>query len=143
MKELAAQIRINAPAEKVWGIFTDFASYPRWNPFITSLKGPVDVGGKIEVVLSQPGSNPMLMRPTVLEYRAKSELRWIGHLFVPGLFDGDHRFLLSDNGDGTTTFTQGEVFTGALVPLFSRMLDEKTKKGFESMNEKLKEQCEG
>ena len=28
MKELHSQIDINASAERVWGILTDFASYP-------------------------------------------------------------------------------------------------------------------
>jgi uncharacterized protein YndB with AHSA1/START domain len=34
MKELHTEIEIDASAERVWDILTDFASYPQWNPFI-------------------------------------------------------------------------------------------------------------
>ena len=34
VKELHSEIEINAPVERVWEVLTDFASYPRWNPFI-------------------------------------------------------------------------------------------------------------
>jgi uncharacterized protein YndB with AHSA1/START domain len=38
MKELHSEIEIDASAERVWAILTDFASYPRWNPFIRSIR---------------------------------------------------------------------------------------------------------
>src|SRR5208337_3854746 len=34
MKEIHTEIEINAPAEKVWKVLTDFAAYPEWNPFV-------------------------------------------------------------------------------------------------------------
>jgi len=60
----------------------------------------------------------------------------------PGLFDGEHKFELIDNNNGTTTFVQSEKFTGILVPLFRKMLDVNTRNGFSLMNEKLKELAE-
>ena len=39
MKELHSEIEIDASAERVWGILTDFASYPEWNPFIRRISG--------------------------------------------------------------------------------------------------------
>ena len=39
MKELQSEIEINAPAERVWEVLADFASYPRWNPFICWTSG--------------------------------------------------------------------------------------------------------
>lgn len=66
----------------------------------------------------------------------------MGHLIIPGLFDGEHIFELIDNGDGTTTFVQRELFGGILIPFFKKMLDVNTKQGFELMNKALKEQVE-
>lgn len=34
MKELSTQIDVNAPAERVRQIRTDFTAYPSWNPCI-------------------------------------------------------------------------------------------------------------
>jgi uncharacterized protein YndB with AHSA1/START domain len=32
MKEIHTEIEINASAEKVWRVLTDFAAYSEWNP---------------------------------------------------------------------------------------------------------------
>jgi hypothetical protein len=77
-----------------------------------------------------------------LPLKTNKEFRWIGHLLFSGLFDGEHKFELIDNRNGTTTFRQSEKFGGILVPLFKKMLDENTLNGFNLMNKKLKELAE-
>lgn len=141
-KELKTEILIKASPDKVWAILTDFKNYHLWNPFIQSLEGDVVVGQKIKVVLSPPDSKKMTFKPIVLGYETSKQLRWLGHLGFKGIFDGEHKFLLIDNGDGTTTFKQEEYFKGLLVPLFKKMLDNNTLRGFKLMNEKLKERAE-
>ena len=49
MKELYSEIEIAASAERVWRLLTDFASYPRWNPFIRSIGGRPIPGERLEV----------------------------------------------------------------------------------------------
>ena len=39
MKEIHTEIEINAPAEKIWKVLTDFAAYPEWNPFVRRGEG--------------------------------------------------------------------------------------------------------
>lgn len=141
-QELKTEILINASPTKVWTILTDFKHYPVWNPFIKSVEGEIAIDRKIKVILCPPQGNKMTFNPRVLAYEATKEFRWIGNLGFKGLFDGEHKFLLIDNGDGTTTFKQEETFKGILVPLFKKMLDKDTRKGFELMNEKLKERAE-
>lgn len=141
-KEIKSEILINAMPEKVWSILTDFDKYPNWNPFIKSITGNVSVGNKITARLEPPGAKGMTFKPKVLVFETNKELRWIGHLLFPGLFDGEHRFELIYNGNGTTTFKQIEKFTGILVPLFKKMLDVNTVNGFNLMNKKLKELAE-
>lgn len=142
-KEIKTEIQIAASPEKVWAILTDFEAYPTWNPFIKSLTGDVNVGNTITARIEPPKANGMTFKPKVLAFEANQEFRWIGHLLVPGLFDGEHRFQLIDNGNGTTTFIQSEKFKGILVPLFKKMLDINTVNGFNEMNQKLKEIVEG
>jgi hypothetical protein len=112
------------------------------NPFIPSITGEVAVGNTITVRLEPPGARGMTIRPKVLAFEPNKELRWLGHLFFPGLFDGEHTFELIARGDGTTTFRQTEKFSGILVPLLRKMLDENTANGFNLMNRKLKESAE-
>ncbi len=84
----------------------------------------------------------MVFRPTVLACETNRELRWLGRLGIPGLFEGEHSFTLEPIDTGRTRLIQREVFTGVLVPLFARSLDGGTKKGFEAMNLALKERAE-
>lgn len=141
-KEISTSIIIDATPQKVWSILMDFPNYETWNPFITSISGTPEVGKKIEAHMQPPGAKGMTFKPKVLVFEPGKEFRWIGHLGIPGLFDGEHRFQLIDNGDGTTTFIQSERFRGILIPLFRKMLEVNTKNGFVSMNEQLKAQAE-
>ena len=74
------------------------------------------------------------MTPTMLSVVPQQELKWSGHLLVPGVFDGQHHFLVRDLGEGSTRFTQEELLGGVLVPLTRNLLT-KTKRGFEQMNQ--------
>ena len=134
---IETRIQINAPAEKVWEVFSDFEQYPEWNPFVKSLTGEVAKGKQITAVL--PG---MTFKPTVLKFEKDKELRWLGKLFFKGLFDGEHYFILQKNEGGSTTFVHGENFSGLLVGLFRKKLETETKAGFEEMNEALKARAE-
>jgi len=136
-KEIKTSIIIKAKPEKVWEVFTDFNQYPKWNPFITSLTGEVKEGNKIKIQCD--GTS---LKPRILAYTKNKELVWFGRLFIKGLFNGEHRFVLKYNGKGTTLFEQSEEFNGILVKSFSKKIDHQIKEGFELMNEKLKEQVE-
>ncbi|MCC6371939.1 MAG: SRPBCC domain-containing protein [Bacteroidia bacterium] len=141
-KEIKTEIVIQASPEKVWKEFTNFKTYSEWNPFIKSLTGETEKGKHLVVRLEPPNAKGMTFKPKVLTFEKNKELRWLGHLFVPGLFDGEHKFELIDNQNGTTTFIQSEKFNGILVPLFGKMLDVNTMNGFRLMNQKLKELAE-
>jgi hypothetical protein len=142
MKELRTEIEIAASPEAVWSILTDFAAFPEWNPFIREASGEQKVGGKLRIRVVPSGGNGMVFKPTVLAHEPNRELRWVGRLPIPGLFEGEHGFILEPIGNGRTRLTQREVFTGLLVPLLTRSLDGGTKKGFEAMNLALKERAE-
>lgn len=132
-KYVKTSITINASREKIWKVLTDFENYREWNSFIKSVTGEVKVGNQIEIKLQG-----MTFKPVVLIFNKNTELKWLGHLWFKGLFDGEHKFKLTDNGNGTTNFEQSENFSGILVKLFAKSLDKDTKNGFEQMNKELK-----
>jgi len=142
MKELRSEIEIQAPAERVWQLLTDFPSFPQWNPFIRKASGNIRVGERLEVHIQPSGASGMTFRPAVLKAEPNRELRWLGHLLISGLFDGEHIFTIEPLGESRVRFTQREVFTGLLVPLFARGLDTDTRRGFEEMNQALKARAE-
>jgi hypothetical protein len=142
MNQLHTEIEIDAPAERVWGVLTDFASYPQWNPFIRSISGEPNIGGRLEVRLEPPESRGITLRPKVLSAEPNYQLRWLGHLLVPGLFDGEHSLTIEALEENRVRFVQSEAFRGLLVPLFARSLNNNTRRGFEEMNRALKERAE-
>lgn len=141
-KQIRTEIVIQASPEKVWAILVDFAAYKDWNPFIKSIRGNAVEGSIVKARIEPPGASGMNFSPKILTVNKEKELRWLGHLFIPGLFDGEHIFELYENTDGTTTLVQREIFRGILVGMFSKMLDENSTEGFRQMNRKLKDLAE-
>lgn len=135
--EIKTQIEIAASPAKVWAILTDFKQYADWNPFIKSITGNPEPGQSISVELGG-----MKFTPTVLAYDKNQEFRWLGKLWMKGLFDGEHCFRLNENSEGGTTLEHSEKFAGLLVPLLKRKLLAETRPGFEAMNAALKAMAE-
>ncbi len=139
-----AQIRtvvdIAAPPATVWAVLTDFENYANWNPFIVQSAGQAVVGTQLDNVMqAQHLDSPTSFKPTVLIARENEELRWLGHLLVPGLFDGEHYFLLEETEDGGTRFSQAEYFTGILLLAFD-MND--FVPSFDALNQAIKAEAE-
>jgi hypothetical protein len=141
-KQLRSEIDVHATPERVWQVLTDFAAYPQWNPFITRADGEARRGRRLTLRMQPAGGRAMTFRPTVLEAAQERELRWLGRLLVPGLFDGEHRFTIRPLGDGQVRLVQQEDFRGLLVPLLAGSLDRRTLPAFEQMNQALKRRAE-
>lgn len=140
--ELNSEIEINASPETVWNLLTDTSRFPEWNPFIRRLSGELKVGQKLAVFIQPSGANGMEFRPAVTKVEPNRELRWLGRLILPGLFDGEHIFQIESLGEKRVRFHQREIFSGILVPLLKKSLDADTRRGFNEMNQKLKELAE-
>jgi hypothetical protein len=141
MKNIQTEILILADTAKVWDVLMNFDSYPKWNPFITSISGERKLGNRLTVSINPPGGKGMTFKPNILTLEANKEFRWKGKLGINGIFDGEHYFILESVDKDITKFIHGEKFSGLLVPLVGKMLD-KTKKGFQLMNESIKKECE-
>lgn len=131
---------IAAPPDRVWEVLTDLKAYPEWNPFIVEGTGMLREGERLELRMRPPGGKAMTFKPKVLKADPCHELRWLGRLLVPGLFDGEHWFQLEPTDTGTL-LTQGERFTGVLPPLMGKMLS-RTERGFVELNKALRERAE-
>ncbi|MFQ5986975.1 MAG: SRPBCC family protein [Thermoplasmata archaeon] len=140
-RELRSEIDIDASAERVWEVLTDFESLPEWNPFLRRASGRVETGQRIEVVLQPPGRKASTFRPTLLRVDPGRELRWLGRVGMPGLFDGEHVFRIEHRGPDRVHFVQEEFFRGLLRPFLGSLL-RASERGFAAMNEALKSRAE-
>lgn len=141
MKTILTEIEINAAAEKVWRILTDFEKFPAWNPFVTSIAGKPAVGETLKITVKVPEKQTLQFTPKVLRAAPNEELRWVGAMPL-GAFRGEHFFKIEALGDDKIRFTHGEIFNGWTVWLIGFLMGKQLEKGYRLMNEALKEQAE-
>jgi hypothetical protein len=114
VRTIETVIDIPAPPSEVWQVLTDGPAYADWNPFIRSMSGTVVAGERLTNRMHPQGGRPMTFRPRVLVADPGRELRWLGRLGLPRIFDGEHFFRLEATGDGTR-MVHGETFRGLLL----------------------------
>lgn len=141
MKTLQTEIIINATAEKVWGILTDFGKFPEWNPFIVKLEGKPEPGTRLRAELKN-GVGVSVFKPKVLVAEKGKAFEWLGSLPVPGIFNGHHHFRIEALSGGQVKFVHGEEFSGLLAGMIMNKIGEQTRAGFIAMNKALKERAE-
>lgn len=139
-RSIHTEVEIDAPASTVWQVLTDFEAYPEWNPFIRQINGTAATGDQLTVKMVA-GKTAVTFSPTVLAVQPERELRWKGILLMPGIFDGEHAFVIEVLGENKVKMTQKELFNGLLVPLSGSLLDD-TEAGFRAMNQALKSRAE-
>jgi hypothetical protein len=137
-RTVETEIFIAAPPDAVWAVLTDGARYGAWNPFIRALSGPVEPGARLTIAVHPAGGRAMTFRPRVLVADPARELRWLGRLVLPGLFDGEHSFRLMPEREGTRLI-HAETFRGLLVGLVDI---NRFRADFTAMNEALKARAE-
>ncbi|MFY0654639.1 MAG: SRPBCC domain-containing protein [Cyclobacteriaceae bacterium] len=141
-RSIRTEIQINAPADKVWDVLMDHEKYSDWNPFIKKISGNTRQGESLSVTIQSPGNSAMDFEPIVLINHPAQEFRWEGKLFIKGLFDGEHYFIINQSSPGKVTFIHGENFKGLVSGLLTKLILDDTQIGFELMNEALKSRAE-
>jgi hypothetical protein len=134
-RTISTEIVIMRPPSVVWRVLTATGDYSAWNPMIDKISGELREGNVIEV------DQGMVFHPTVLTVHPDRELRWKGYVWTPGLFDGEHRFVLKDE-DGHTRLIQSEIFSGVLAGRLTRGVIDETVAAMQEMNRAMKARAE-
>lgn len=142
MQQIQSSIDIHASASLVWAILTDFASYKRWNPFISAILGRASNGNRLGLTLQRQGRPPLSTSSTLTYLREPRELRWRQRRLAPALFTTEHRFRIESLPAGGVRFHQCEQVDGLFASLLGRSSQRATEEGFHSMNHALKARAE-
>jgi hypothetical protein len=142
IRSIRSTTEIRAPLEEVWRILTDFAAYPEWNPHIRRVRGEPVLGGRIAIETRPPGGRAIVMRPLIMTWDPPHELRWRGTFLARGLFTGEHGFRLEAMKGNRVRFIQDETISGLLVPAYAALRLARTRRGFDQVNQALRDRAE-
>lgn len=117
MKVYDSTLDIDASADQVWAVITDFAKYPEWNTALPTIGGDLRVGSTLSMELDLGGKR-MAVTAEVQTLDPGRAFSWKGHLGADVLFTGRREFTVAPAGPGASTFRHVESLSGLIVPLF-------------------------
>lgn len=138
---IVTEIIINASASEVWKLLTDLNGFEKWNPFLIKSEGEVKPGSRL-INTMHTDSTTMTFKPVVQQVVENEYFDWLGHLFIPGIFDGHHYFKIESINESQIKLIHGENFSGLLASVIFRRIGNETRAAFIQMNQALKLQLE-
>ncbi len=137
--EIHTEIEVSASAPRVWQVLTNGNALASWNPVLTRLDGPLEVGRKTRIDIHTNGRRlPLKVKLTIV--RPDEALEWTGG--IAGLFKARHGFRIEPIDDeGRVRFVHYEYFDGVAVGPLRRLLAS-LEKDYARMNEALRDFAE-
>lgn len=137
-------VTIDASAEEVWQVLTDFDSYPQWNPFTTRVvpKGQFQTGNKVDLHVHMPIRGDRISVETVECIEPAKQIAWgmtMGHTC---LLKARRDQLISPINDTQCTYQTWDAFRGLLTPLVVKLFGKDMQNGFNGVADALKARCE-
>jgi hypothetical protein len=137
VKIFEASTAINASPETIWEILAESSSYPDWDSSMDHIEGKLALGETVKF-FTKLSDQAFPVKVTVFEPGMRMVLTG-GMPF--GLFKSERTHTLTPEKGGQTTFHTKEIFSGLLLPLFSKNLPDLTK-NFENFADALKKRAE-
>ena len=140
-KQLRTEIQISAPINQVWQVLTDFDHWKDWNPTVKQAGGSASVGSKLSISMSGGDCKEMSYQPHVAEANSPTMFRWRATMIAGFLFTNDRVFELKEKNGGTELIHK-EEFSGLMVPVFWKKMNQFVVPILEKMNKALKDKLE-
>src|SRR5258708_31194264 len=92
MTSLNATLQVDASADWIWALITNFAGYADWNRLVPTIRGEPKLNARLKVRLAPAGRRPISLTARVLVAARNRELRWSARTRLPGLLRLEHGF---------------------------------------------------
>lgn len=135
------RIGIKAPAEVIWEIASDFATWSDWNPTYTKGSGQLRIGSPLEFTLELPGEKPQVIKPVLLEWVPLEQIHWTLSL-ARGLVRTVRYIEIEALSEASCIVSNGEIFEGLLGPAAAKSKRHAIRQGFTAMSEALAARAE-
>lgn len=135
-------LAIDAPAERVWAVVSDLASYPEWNPFVVSCASTLVPGDPIAMRVRIFAGFAQPQREQVLEHEPG---RWLCYGLPPswlGALASRRSHEVTPAGPALTRYVSHFELSGWLAPLVEWLLGGRLRAGFGAMSAALEARAE-
>lgn len=110
---------VKAPAELVWEVISDFSTWKDWNPIHPRMEGEMRIGTTLTVDLVLGEGQITTIQPVVQDWVPYEQLHWRTKR-LRGFVTAIRYLEIESMGPENSTFSNGELFMGALVRWVSR-----------------------
>lgn len=135
------RIGVQAPAEIVWEVVSEFETWHQWNPLYRKAEGLLKIGTVLTLEQHLAGEPAKVIAPIVQDWVPYEQLHWRSSRM--GGFVTAIRYLEIENmGPENATFSNGELFMGLLLRFVSRDERRRLKTAFTQMGEAVRDRAE-
>ena len=139
---IRAEATIRAPPDTVFGVLVAFDRYAEWATQLVHHGGTPALGGTIDLEM-RAGRTHFRFRPTIVALESGRRFTWRQRTGLPGVFDGEHAFVLEPLPGGATRLINTETYSGVLAPLVRRLpMMRDAPAGFAQFNHELRARAE-
>ncbi len=133
-------VEIDAPAPFVWQVLTDYANYPRWNPYTLGVATTLDVDAPIDLTLPRPDGSPgtFVSREYVRAVAPPRLLRYDTGDTFPGLLGVRDQWITALGADRCSYYTC-ETFNGKYADAVVAAQGAWVKHGFDAVAHALRD----
>ncbi|MBF6170735.1 SRPBCC domain-containing protein [Nocardia blacklockiae] len=135
-------VDIDAPAEVVWKVLTDFAAYGEWNPFVADCRTTLEPGAPIDMRVRLVGAKPMHQREWIRTHTPGTEFSYSMKPVPLGALHSLRSHTLTPLPDGRCRYASHFEIGGWLRPLVTGLLGGALRRGFGGMTAGVKERAE-
>jgi hypothetical protein len=143
IQEIYTECKIDAPADKIYLVLSDFDNYAAWTNEM-AISGNTQLGGKMFIkVKTAKNGNGWFTLASKMRQNDKRIIAFDNVLSVPFFFLGRHRFEMIPLSNNQTMFINAEIFSGLAVPFVRKKnLMNTTRRFKENFNLALKKTVE-
>ena len=135
------QFEIDAPADLVWQVLTDFPRYAEWNPFLPACSSSLRPGDPIDLQVKL-GAKPQLQREWMIEHQPGRRFAYRMKPVPLSALSSQRSHDVEALGAARTRYRSYFHLKGWMMPLVRTLLGRRLEAGFAQMSEGLKRQAE-
>lgn len=126
-------VEIDAPAEVVWKVLTDFASYGEWNPFVLRCSTTLEPGAPIDMRVRLVGPKAFPQREYIRDHIPGVEFGYRMKPVPGGTLHSHRTHTVTPLGDGRCRYRSHFELAGWLQPVVTALLGTALRRGFGGM----------